>query len=73
MKRPSNVVLGFILAVAATFVTWLGWLIFFEATQSPEVEIEEDYESQLDDRSKISVKSELKIASQVNSNKRVEE
>ncbi len=49
MKRPSNLVLAFILAVAATFVTWIGWLVFSKTVQSPDVEIEENFESQLDE------------------------
>ena len=54
MKRPSNLVLAFISVVVATFAIWIVWLIFFQATQSPEIEIEEDFESQLDKCYKIS-------------------
>ena len=49
MKRPSNLILAFILAVAATFVTWIGWLVFSKTVQSPDVEIQENFESQLDE------------------------
>ena len=47
MKRPSNHVLGFIVAIASTFVVWIGWLLIHNMTQSPEVENQEDYQSQL--------------------------
>ncbi|MDJ0590017.1 MAG: hypothetical protein QNJ72_08500 [Pleurocapsa sp. MO_226.B13] len=53
MKRPSNVILAFISMLVATFVIWIVWLIVLQATQSPEIKIEEDSESQLDDRYKI--------------------
>ena len=63
MKRPSNHVIGFIVAIASTFVFWIGWLLIYTMTQSPEVEREEDYQSQLIERQDLSVKSKLKIAS----------
>ena len=65
MKRPSNFVIAFILAIAATFLTWIGWLVFANVTQSPE----EDFESQLKKSNYLLVKSGLKITSKVNSNK----
>ena len=65
MQRPSNLIIGFIIAIAATFLTWIGWLIFANVIQSPE----EDFESQLKEGDYLSATSELKIASQVNSNK----
>lgn len=65
MKRPSNIIIAFVLAVAACFMTWIGWLLFAQIFGQPEVEIEDDIESQLDTR--------FKIASQVNSNNLVRE
>lgn len=49
MKRPSNIVLGFILAIAASFLTWIGWLVFANVIQSPEVEVEEGFKPQLEE------------------------
>ncbi len=43
MKRPSNLLLGFILAVASIFLAYGLGRMFFRAIQPPEVEIEEDY------------------------------
>ena len=47
MKRPSNHVIGFIIAIASTLVFWIGWLLIHTMIQSPEIEREEDYQSQL--------------------------
>lgn len=49
MKRPSNLIIGFILIVAGLFLAYGLGRMFFQVIQPPEVEIEEDYdfESQL--------------------------
>ena len=46
MKRPSNLILAFILAIASTFIAYALSRLFFRAIEAPEVEIE-DLESQL--------------------------
>ncbi|MGD1920516.1 MAG: hypothetical protein ACFCAD_17495 [Pleurocapsa sp.] len=47
MKRPSNLIIGFILAVAGIFFAYALGRIFFQVIKSPEIEIEEDFESKL--------------------------
>jgi hypothetical protein len=47
MKRPSNLILAFILAIATVFLAYAFSRLFFRAIAPPEIEVEEDYESQL--------------------------
>ena len=47
MKRPSNLIFTFILALAGLFIAYALGRIFVRAISSPEIEIDEDYESQL--------------------------
>ena len=47
MKRPSNLIIGFILAIASAFLVYGMSRIFLRLIAPPEIEIQEDYESQL--------------------------
>lgn len=47
MKRPSNLIIAFILAIASAFLAYAFSRLLFRAIAPPEIEIEEDYESQL--------------------------
>lgn len=47
MQRPSNLILAFILAIASAFLAYAFGRLMFRAISPPEIEIEEDYESQL--------------------------
>ncbi|MBE9043766.1 hypothetical protein IQ255_04990 [Pleurocapsales cyanobacterium LEGE 10410] len=47
MKRPSNLILAFILAIASAFIAYAASRLFFRAIEAPEVDIEENLESQL--------------------------
>lgn len=47
MQRPSNLIIAFILAIASAFLAYAFGRLFFRAIAPPEIEIEEDYESQL--------------------------
>lgn len=47
MKRPSNLIIAFILAIASIFLAYALSRMFFRVIAPPEIEIEEDYESQL--------------------------
>ena len=47
MKRPSNIIIAFTLAVATAFLAYALGRLFFKAIAPPEIEVEEDYESQL--------------------------
>ena len=47
MKRPSNLILTFILAIATVFLAYAVSRLFFRAIAPPEVEIEGDSQSQL--------------------------
>ena len=57
MKRPSNVILGFILAVGATFLTWMGWLILANVIQFPSVDTEESFKFRIEEGTNVSVNS----------------
>lgn len=41
MKRPSNLILAFILAIAVVFGSYAVSRIFFRAIEAPTVEVEE--------------------------------
>lgn len=51
MKRPSNLIIAFILAIVSIFLAYALSRMFFSIITPPEIEIEEDveenYESQL--------------------------
>lgn len=47
MKRPSNLILGFILAVAGILVAYGLGRMFFQVIQPTEVELEEDYNNKI--------------------------
>ena len=47
MKSPSNLIFTFILALAGLFLAYALGRIFVRAISPPEIEIDEDYESQL--------------------------
>ena len=47
MKRPSNLILAFILAIASAFLAYAFGRLFFRAITPPEIEVEEDRELQL--------------------------
>ena len=47
MKRPSNLIIAFILAIASAFLAYAFSRLFFRAIAPPEIEVEDDYESQL--------------------------
>ncbi len=56
MKRPSNLIITFILAIAGIFLAFaLGRMAVF-VFSTPETEIEEDYESQIHIPQNISAK-----------------
>ena len=57
MKRPSNIILGFILAVGATFLTWMGWLILANVIQSPAADTEESFQLRVEEGNNVSVNS----------------
>ena len=50
MQRPSNLIIAFALAVASAFLAYALSRLFFRAIAPPEIEIEEDHESQLYNR-----------------------
>ncbi|MCC0179734.1 hypothetical protein I4641_22590 [Waterburya agarophytonicola K14] len=43
MKRPSNIIIGFILAVAGIFLTYGLGRMFLQVIKPPEVKMEEDF------------------------------
>lgn len=47
MQRPSNLIIAFVLAIASAFLAYAFGRLIFRAISPPEIEIEEDYESQL--------------------------
>ena len=47
MQRPSNLIIAFVLAIASAFLAYAFSRLLFRAIAPPEIEIEEDYESQL--------------------------
>lgn len=47
MKRPSNLIFTFLLALAGLFLAYALGRIFVRAISPPEIDIDEDYESQL--------------------------
>ena len=47
MKRPSNLIIAFILAIASVFIVYALSRMLFRTIAPPEIEVEEDYESQL--------------------------
>ena len=57
MKRPSNLIIAFILAIASIFFAYALGRMFFRIIRPPEIEIEEDIESQLYIPKSISFKS----------------
>ena len=57
MKRPSNLIIAFILAIASIFLAYALGRMFFRIISPPEIEIEEDLESLLYIPESISFKS----------------
>lgn len=57
MKRPSNLIIAFILAIASIFLAYALGRMFFRIISPPEIEIEEDFESLLYIPESISFKS----------------
>lgn len=47
MKRPSNLIIAFILAIACVFLAYALGRIFLRLIKVPQVETENDFESQL--------------------------
>ena len=47
MQRPSNLIIAFTLAIASAFLAYAISRLFFRAIAPPEIEIEEDRQSQL--------------------------
>lgn len=47
MKRPSNLIIAFIMAIAITFLAFALGRIILRLIKVPQSEIEEDFESQL--------------------------
>lgn len=47
MQRPSNLIIAFTLAIASAFLAYAISRLFFRTIAPPEIEIEEDYQSQL--------------------------
>ncbi|MEM7592714.1 MAG: hypothetical protein AAF383_14540 [Cyanobacteria bacterium P01_A01_bin.83] len=47
MKRPSNLILLFILAIASTFLAYALGRIIFRVIAPPEIEIKKEIKSQL--------------------------
>ena len=47
MKRPSNLIIAFVLVIAGTFLIFAVGRMAVWFFSPPEVEIEEDYESQI--------------------------
>ncbi|HEY9769136.1 MAG TPA: hypothetical protein V6C71_11680 [Coleofasciculaceae cyanobacterium] len=47
MKRPSNLIFTFIFALAGVFLAYALGRIIVRAISPPEIEIEDDYKSQL--------------------------
>ena len=47
MQRPSNLIIAFTLAIASAFLAYAFGRLLFRAIAPPEIDIEEDYESQL--------------------------
>ena len=47
MKRPSNLIIAFILAIASIFLAYALGRIFIRIVAPPEIEIEKDYDSGL--------------------------
>ena len=50
MQRPSNLILASIFAIASIFLAYAVSRIFFQIIAPPEIEIEEEYDSDLDSR-----------------------
>ncbi len=47
MQRPSNLIIAFTLAIASAFLAYAISRLFFRAIAPPEIEIEDDRQSQL--------------------------
>ena len=47
MQRPSNLIIAFVLAIASVFIAYAISRLFFRTIAPPEIEIEEDRQSQL--------------------------
>ena len=47
MKRPSNLIIAFVLAIASAFIAYALSRMFFRAIAPPEIEVEKDPQSQL--------------------------
>jgi hypothetical protein len=56
MNRPSNLIIAFILAIASVFLAYALSRMLFRVIAPPEIEIEENYESQLFIPQNISLK-----------------
>lgn len=64
MKRPSNLIIAFILAIAATFIAYAVSRLFFRAIAPPKIEIEEDLEDLESQRyvPHVAIKSEYDLS-----------
>ena len=47
MKRPSNLIIAFVVAIASVFFAYALSRMFFRLFAPPEIEIEENLESQI--------------------------
>ena len=47
MQRPSNLIIAFVLAIASVFIAYALSRLFFRAIAPPEIEVEDDRQSQL--------------------------
>ena len=47
MQRPSNLIIAFVLAIASVFIAYALSRLIFRAVAPPEIEVEDDRESQL--------------------------
>ena len=47
MQRPSNLIIAFVLAIASAFLAYAFSRLFFRAIAPPEIEVEQDPQSQL--------------------------
>lgn len=56
MKRPSNLIIAFILAIACVFFAYALGRMFLRLIKVPQVETENDFESQLYIPQNISLK-----------------
>ena len=47
MKRPSNLIIAFILVITSTFLAYAAGRIFLRVFSTPGIELEQDYDSRL--------------------------